>query len=214
LGGNDYDQMLALKALMPAFGMGDGLRTGLPIANSYYVDAVSTNDVNAQQRFYGRQTGERFDEIFREAVVPDRFDRLRRLRSERGSYRLLQEAERIKIELSAAQRAQAELSFIESKLTITCSQADLAESGARLLERLGGLIQEAMAQARVRPDAVYLTGGMARSRVVRAHLAKVCGELPLVDSEHFTSVTHGLALWAGRIFGAESPGEGSAGGAQ
>ena len=55
IGGNDYDQLLALRALMRLLGYDDDLVSGLPIPNTYFVDAVSTNDVNAQQRFYSRQ---------------------------------------------------------------------------------------------------------------------------------------------------------------
>ncbi len=200
LGGNDYDQMLALKALMPSFGMGDRLRSGLPIANGYFVDAVSTNDVNAQQRFFNRATGERFEEIWREAVNPERFVRLIRLREGRATYRLLREAEQAKIGLSAAKEASAGLDFVEPGLQVACSRQDLATSAERLLEHLAGLIRETRIQGGCEPDAVYLTGGMARSQVVRGHLAKVCGDLPLIDSDHFTSVTRGLTIWAGRIF--------------
>jgi len=200
LGGNDYDQMLALKALMPAFGMGDALVSGLPIANGYYVDAVSTNDVNAQQRFYGRQTGDRFDELLREAAVPERFDRLRRLRTNRATYQLLREAELAKIDLSSTAEVAVDLGFLEDGLRLPCSRSDLEESAIRLLDHLAGLIREATAQAQTRPDAVYVTGGMARSAVVRAVLERVCSGLPMKDSDHFTSVTQGLALWAERVF--------------
>ena len=128
LGGNDYDQMLALKALMPAFGMGDKLQSGLPIANNYFVDAVSTNDVNAQQRFYSRSTGERFEEIWRDAVHPERFLRLLRLREGRGTYQLLRSAELAKIGLSDADSVTADLSFVDPTLSLSCSRLDLAES--------------------------------------------------------------------------------------
>ena len=203
LGGNDYDQMLALKALMPAFGMGDKLRTGLPIANNYFVDAVSTNDVNAQQRFYSRNTGERFEEIWREAVHPEKFIRLLRLREGRGTYQLLRSAELAKIGLSDTQAVTADLTFVDPDLLLPCSRMDLAESIERLLVHLAGLISETRKQGGSAPDAIYLTGGMARSQVVRDHLEQVCGDVPLIDSDHFTSVTQGLALWAARVFGSD-----------
>ncbi|MGE0622993.1 MAG: molecular chaperone [Pseudomonadales bacterium] len=200
LGGNDYDQALALKALMPVFGMGDALATGLPIANGYYVDAVSTNDVNAQQRFYGRQTGERFREILRDAVCPERFRRLDRLREERGSHRLLRQAELGKIDLSAAGSTVVDLGFVERGLALEIGRRDLEQGAERLLAHLAALVREVLNQGGARPDTVYLTGGMARSAVLRTHLAAVLGDVPLVDSDHFTSVTRGLTLWADRIF--------------
>ena len=203
LGGNDYDQMLALKALMPAFGMGDKLQTGLPIANNYFVDAVSTNDVNAQQRFYSRNTGERFEEIWRDALHPERFVRLLRLREGRGTYQLLRSAELAKIGLSDAETVTADLGFVDPELSLSCTRLDLAQSIERLLEHLSGLISETRSQGSSVPDAIYLTGGMVRSQVVRAHLTKICGDVPLIDSDHFTSVTQGLSLWAARVFGGD-----------
>jgi len=200
LGGNDYDQALALKALMPDFGLGDRLTTGLPIANHYFVDAVSTNDVNAQQRFYSRDNGERFAEILRDAVHPDRFRRLARLRSGRGSYRLLRQAELGKIGLSADETVTVDLTFVDPTLSPAVTRGQLAESTERLLGHLGGLIDEVVRLAQTAPDAVYLTGGMARSAVVRSHLERMVGDVPLIDSDHFTSVTRGLALWADRVF--------------
>ncbi len=205
LGGNDYDQMLALKALMPAFGMGDVLRSGLPIANNYYVDAVSTNDVNAQQRFFNRRTEDRFEEIYREAVQPQRFTRLIRLREKRATYQLLREAELAKIRLSDDLQVMAALDFIEPDLKLPCSRELLAESAERLLVHLADLVGEVRVQGGAVPDAIYLTGGMARSQVVREHLGRVIGNIEIVDSDHFTSVTQGLALWAARIFPVAAP---------
>jgi hypothetical chaperone protein len=40
IGGNDYDQLLALRAIMALLGFGDELSSGLPIPNKYFVDAV------------------------------------------------------------------------------------------------------------------------------------------------------------------------------
>jgi hypothetical chaperone protein len=200
LGGNDYDQALALTAIMPILGMGDALGSGRLIANGYFVDAVSTNDVNAQQRFYAARTGARLEEILKDCVHPERFGRLVALRSGRATYRLLREAELAKIGLSETETAGADLSFIEPGLEAPCSRQDLTQASQRLLNHLAELIDEAIRQGGVRPDAVYVTGGMARSAVVRAHLERVCGDVPIVDSDHFVSVTRGLTLWAGRIF--------------
>ncbi len=83
IGGNDYDQLLALRAFMPLLGFGDQLLSGLPIPNTYFVDAVSTNDVNAQQRFYSRKTLERMDRLVAEARHPDVLSRLRAVQTER-----------------------------------------------------------------------------------------------------------------------------------
>jgi hypothetical chaperone protein len=200
LGGNDYDQLFGLHTVMPELGFGDELKSGLPIPNTYYVDALAVNDVNAQQRFYSRDSGERLDVFVRDAVTPQRLVRLRRLREGRSTYRLLRQIELSKIALSEQDRTKVDLTFLETGLAVDSSRAELQQSAGRLLAHLEALISEVRAQAQVEPDAVYLTGGMARSTVVRDHLRRSCGDRPLVDSDHFAAVTAGLTLWAARHF--------------
>jgi len=200
LGGNDYDQLFGLHTVMPELGFGDELKSGLPIPNTYYVDALAVNDVNAQQRFYSRDSSERLDVFVRDAVAPQRLVRLRRLREGRSTYRLLRQIELGKIALSDQDRTKVDLTFLETGLAVDSSRAELQQSAGRLLAHLEALIREVRAQAQVEPDAVYLTGGMARSTVVRDHLRRICGDRPLVDSDHFAAVTAGLTLWAARHF--------------
>jgi hypothetical chaperone protein len=202
LGGNDYDQALALHAVMPTFGLGDKLASGLPIPNTYFVDAVSTNDVNAQQRFYGSMSADRLDVFVREAQHPERVMRLRKLRSERSSYRLLNQVEIAKIGLSDDLRATVDLEFVEPELQVVTQRDALEKSSERLLTHLGELVDEVRRQAGTQPDVAYLTGGMARSAVVREHLGRVLGGVRYVDSDHFASVTQGLTLRSRTFFGA------------
>jgi len=201
LGGNDYDQLFGLQVAMPQLGLGDELRSGLPIPNHHFVDAVSINDVNAQQRFYSRASAERFELMVRDAVVPERISRLQRLQRNRGSYRLLRQIEAGKIVLSDETEAMLDLSFLDASLSVACDRRQLQQSSQRLLQHLAELISEVRNQAGVVPDLVYLTGGMARSAVVRSHLETVCRGLPLIDSDHFAAVTTGLTLWAANLFG-------------
>jgi hypothetical chaperone protein len=203
LGGNDYDQLFGLHTVMPELGFGDELKSGLPIPNTYFVDALAVNDVNAQQRFYSRDSGARMDVFVRDALIPQRAARLRRLRDGRSTYRLLRQIELGKIALSDQQQTRVDLAFLESGLGVDCNRAELELSTGRLLAHLEALISEVLAQAQVEPDAVYLTGGMARSTVVRDHLRRICGDRPLVDSDHFAAVTAGLTLWAARHFGCD-----------
>src|SRR5262245_21790015 len=144
VGGNDYDQLLALHAITPALGFGDSLKSGLPIPNKYYVDAVSTNDVNAQQRFYMRRTRERLEELTRDAVAPARLKRLVQVQNGRLTYRVLRASEDAKIALSDADTTLIDLAFLEQGLT-TRADRDLLKHGCeRLLVHLEGLVSEAM----------------------------------------------------------------------
>ncbi len=199
-GGNDYDQALALHAVMRDFGYGDFLRSGLPLPNSYFVDAVSTNDVNAQQRFYSQATRERLEFFAREAVASERAQRLLAVCEQRATYRVLRGVELAKIELSSSERAHIDFGDLEQGFGVTTTSEQLLAAFERLLEHLQSLVDEAVKSAGVAPERVYLTGGMAKSRVVREFLQASYPNVSFVDSDHFLSVTEGLTLWAQRLF--------------
>ena len=201
MGGNDYDQALALESVMPSFGLGAGLRNGRLLPNHYFVDAVSTNDVNAQQRFYSKDRLERLEELLADVVDPSLLQRLLTVRNARASYRLLRSVEQTKIALSTAEQAEVALGYIESGLRLPANRQAFLEASERLLDHLQGLVNEVLAQTNAAPDVVYLTGGMAKASIVREHLAGELGGVRQLDSDHFASVTEGLTIWAERVFG-------------
>ena len=200
VGGNDYDQLLALKRLMPPLGFGDELMTGLPIPNTYFVDAVSINDVNAQQRFLSTRTSRELRRFVREAREPTRVARLLEVHRRRQTHRLVRSAEHAKIELSSAPRAHVDLSYLDDGLAADASREDLATSCERLLAHLYGLVGEVVRAAGRAPDVVYLTGGMSGAAIVREFLWQRFPDANFVDGDHFAAVTAGLALWAERIY--------------
>jgi hypothetical chaperone protein len=200
IGGNDYDQLLALRSMMGLLGFGDLLTSGLPIPNTYFVDAITTNDVNAQQRFYSSRTAQRLDRFVVEARRPERVARLRDVQAQRLSHRLVRSAERAKVTLSDAVDTSIDLGYVEQGLTTTMHRADFAAACQRLLAHLHELVSESVAQARTDPDVIYLTGGMARATIVRDHLRREFPAAQFVDSDHFASVTEGLTIWAARLF--------------
>jgi hypothetical chaperone protein len=204
LGGNDYDQWLALRALMPAFGFGDTLQSGLPLPNTYFVDAVSINDVNAQQRFSSTATRRELVRYVREARVPGRIARLLEVQRTRQAQRVVRSAEQAKIALSAVDAVDAvdvDLSWLEQGLGTTVSRATFRQSSERLLDHLAGLVDGVVDAAGTVPDVVYLTGGMAGATIVREFLWHRFAGARFVDGDHFAAVTTGLTLWAQRLWG-------------
>ena len=201
IGGNDYDQLLALRAIMVLLGFGDELVSGLPIPNTYFVDAVSTNDVNAQQRFFSRRTLGRLDRLLFEARSPERLARLKSVQTGRLTYRIVRSAEVAKVALSDEQNTAIDLDYLEQGLLGATDRLEFAQACERLLVHLQGLVGEAVTAAGRQPDVIYLTGGMARAPIVRSYLDREYPRAKFVDSDHFASVTEGLTLWAQRLFG-------------
>jgi hypothetical chaperone protein len=201
IGGNDYDQFLALRALAPALGFGDVLKSGLPIPNTYFVDAVSVNDVNAQLRFSSAACRRELARYAREARDPVRVRRLLDVQRTRQTFRLVRSAEEAKIALSDAASVPVDLGYLELGLAVEVTREELRRSAERLLAHLAGLVGEVIAQAQTSPDVVYLTGGMASATIVRRFLREQLGDTKVVDGDHFASVTTGLTVWAERIWG-------------
>lgn len=200
VGGNDYDQLLALASIMPRFGYQQTRADGLPVPNAYFVDAVSTNNVVAQQQFYSARRREHLEDWLRAGVIDVR--RLLKVHESRLTYRIANDAEALKIALTDECEASVSLDYIENGLRASGDQAGFADACERLLNHLDNLIRTVTKQAGIAPDCFYLTGGMARSTIVRRFLKAQFPTVEMIDSDHFASVTEGLAIWARRIYAA------------
>ena len=199
-GGNDLDIQLAGKQLMPLFGMTAALKSGKPMPTKTFLDAVCTNDVGALGRFASLETGLYLEQLQRDCLQPQLIERLIRLRKNKQNQQLVRAAEDIKIALSDTADSRHSLDFIESGLIAETSRAELEAAVQRPLERIMALMQEAVVQAGQKPDLIFVTGGSARSPIIRAAVQQTLGDIPLLDGDHFGSVTAGLTEWATQIY--------------
>ena len=200
VGGNDLDIRLAGQQLMPLFGMNAPLKSGKPMPTKTFLDAVCTNDVGALSRFSSLETGLYLQQLQRDCVQPELIGRLIRLRDNRQNQQLVRSAEQAKIDLSEQAVTAVPLDYVETGLISTIARQQLADSIARPLERITALMREAIRQAGTQPDLIFVTGGSARSPVIRQAVAQTLGDIPLLDGDHFGSVAAGLTEWAERIF--------------
>ena len=200
VGGNDLDIQLAGRQLMPLFGMNALLKTGKPMPTKTFLDAVCTNDVGALGRFASLETGLYLEQLQRDCAEPQLIERLIRLRENKQNQQLVRSAEESKIALSEQDPVAPDLSYIEPGLTTQISAVQLEQAIARPLERITRLMEEAIAQAGEQPDVIFVTGGSARSPLIRQAVASTLGDIPILDGDHFGSVTAGLTEWADKIY--------------
>lgn len=85
-------------------------------------------------------------------------------------------------------------------LEIPVSVAQMEESIARSLRSIKGLVQESMKQSGVKPDVIYITGGSARSPILRKAVQSVLTDTSIISGDFDGSVTSGLARWADICF--------------
>lgn len=200
LGGNDVDIRLAVAELMPLCGMNSTNKRGLPMPNKLFWDAMSINDVQAQNRFYAVETDRLLRSWRLDAKAPELIDRLSWVRDNKQTHHLVWEAEQAKIALSDTEQALRSLCLRQDGCDVLFSQARMLEISLPLLERIGALADEAVQQAGVTPDVIFVTGGTARSPVIHAWLAQRFANSRIVVGDHFGSVISGLARWAEHCF--------------
>jgi hypothetical chaperone protein len=200
IGGNDFDIQIAAKTLMPLLGMRSTLKSGLPIPPQVFWQAINTNDVGAQIEFSKLSTSLLLTQLLRDTSEPELFKRFINLRDNKLNQQLVSSAEQAKIKLSNATQVEINLEYIENKLSCTANLQQLRSAVQRPLQHILKLMQEAIAQAGVKPDLIYITGGSAKSPVIRQAVNQYIGDIEVIDGDHFGSVGNGLTLWANKIY--------------
>ena len=200
VGGNDLDIMLAFKELMPLLGAGGSTTKGIGLPALPWWNAVAINDVPAQSDFYATASRKLLQDLIRDAQEPEKVKRLLKVWQQRLGYRLVRAAEESKIALSDQILTTSGLAFIEPSLETDISVDALKAAIAQPLERIQEQVKLALDESGTRPDVIYLTGGSARSPVLRQALQQQLPDIPLTSGDDFGSVTAGLARWAQVMF--------------
>ncbi|MBF8845359.1 molecular chaperone, partial [Escherichia coli] len=200
IGGNDLDIALAFKNLMPLLGMGGETEKGIALPILPWWNAVAINDVPAQSDFYSSANGRLLNDLVRDAREPEKVALLQKVWRQRLSYRLVRSAEESKIALSSTAETRASLPFISDELATLISQQGLESALSQPLARILEQVQLALDNAQEKPDVIYLTGGSARSPLIKKALAEQLPGIPIAGGDDFGSVTAGLARWAEVVF--------------
>ncbi|MBJ9293165.1 molecular chaperone [Citrobacter werkmanii] len=200
VGGNDLDIALAFKHLMPLLGMGGETEKGIALPILPWWNAVAINDVPAQSEFYSSANGRLLNDLVRDAREADKVALLLKVWRERLSYRLVRSAEESKIALSDQNIVTAAIPFISETLATDISQHGLETALNQPLARILEQVQLALENAQEKPDVIYLTGGSARSPLIKKALAAQLPGIPIAGGDDFGSVTAGLARWAEVVF--------------
>jgi len=200
VGGNDLDIALAFKSLMPLLGMGGETEKGIALPILPWWNAVAINDVPAQTDFYSTANGRLLRDLARDARDAEKVNLLYKVWQQRLSYRLVRCAEESKIALSESTQTETALPFISEALATAISQDGLEAALNQPLTRILEQVQLALENSSEKPDVIYLTGGSARSPLIKKALAAQLPGIPIAGGDDFGSVTAGLARWAQVVF--------------
>ena len=200
VGGNDLDIALAFKSLMPLLGMGGETEKGIALPILPWWNAVAINDVPAQTDFYSAANGRLLRDLARDARDAEKVSLLYKVWQQRLSYRLVRCAEESKIALSENTQIDTALPFISDTLATAISQDGLEAALNQPLTRILEQVQLALENSSEKPDVIYLTGGSARSPLIKKALAEQLPGIPIAGGDDFGSVPAGLARWAQVVF--------------
>ncbi|BBC42309.1 hypothetical protein PDPE_1-03150 [Photobacterium damselae subsp. piscicida] len=102
--------------------------------------------------------------------------------------------------MSEQQAYQVHMQILADQFQIDINQQQLAEAIDVPKEKMRELVVEALAQADTQPDVIFMTGGTARSPILRQCIEQQLPNIPIVSGSYFGSVTSGLARWADHCF--------------
>ena len=200
IGGNDFDIQLALKGLMPSFGLDSVLKSSKPMPSNSFYQAMAINNINEQTEFYSEKNKRYLQQLQRDAVKPELIARLINVHENKLSYRLVNGAEQAKIALTDVVSSQVNLNDISQGLSVELNRTLMQLASQRELNKISELMQQAIEQAQCQPDVIFVTGGTAKSPIISQFLKQQMPNVEIVIGDHFGSVTAGLTRWAQRIF--------------
>lgn len=200
VGGNDLDIYLALKQLMQLFGMESQSLSGIKMPFLQFWNPIAINNVEAQKDFYSRQNLQALTRLKQDAKEPEKIARLLAVYNETLGYSLVRKAEEAKIALSNDSSYLAQIPLRNELLEVNIQREQMVESIESPKSKMIELVKEAVSQGGVRPDAIYVTGGSARSPVLHQAITQELPNIPIVRGDDFGSVTAGLTRWAEMCF--------------
>ncbi|MBL8831238.1 MAG: Hsp70 family protein [Rhodospirillales bacterium] len=198
VGGTDFDSALSLACVMPLLGFGTRLvEKDLPMPGALYHELAAWPTINFA---YGFRNEREVAELVTLAEEPAKVERLLKTLRLRLGHRLAFAVEDAKMALSAAERAEIALTFLESGLTLVAARADFDRAIGSRTERLHEAARGCIAAAGVGADAIdtiFLTGGSSRVPAVRAAVARAAPSARLAGGSDLMSVALGLTQIAG-----------------
>lgn len=200
VGGNNLDIAIAFQRFMPEFGKDSEFKSGITIPSMTFWDAVATNDVNAQRSFYSFENHDVLKRIRFDAKHPEKIARLIQVYEKTLGHMVVGESEKAKIALSDQAEYTASIDLLSEQLEIPMLASEMEKAITEPMRQIKGLVKEILAQSGVKPDIVYITGGSARSPIVRGAVEAILPDTPIASGNFLSSVTEGLARWADVCF--------------
>lgn len=202
VGGTDFDKYLDLRTVMPHLGFGSPLRQqGMEPPVWWFHDLATWQRINVM---YDQKVAIDIRRVKRDALEPEKLDRLLRVIERRKGHALLADVEAAKIALSEADETILHLADVPDFGDTRISRRQLEEAIRASLDKIVGRLQRTLEMAALQAheiDAVFLTGGSSKLPVLRQRVREIFPQAGIVEGDAFGSVATGLTIDAYNRFG-------------
>ncbi len=200
VGGNDLDIYLAFERVMPSLGRGSKMLNGIYMPQVQFWNPIASITLLPRPIFYMASNLKVLEQLKSEAENPELIDRLLTVHEQTLGYQIVRHAEETKIAMSNQEKFSSILNLGGQTLETKIDQSQLEAAISNPVAKIVELIRSTLEQASEKPDVIYVTGGSARSPILRSQIEKELPGVPIVSGDFFGSVTAGLARYAQQVF--------------
>ena len=202
VGGTDFDRYLELRTVMPHLGLGSKLRhKNMEPPVWWFHELATWQRINVM---YDPRVATDIRRVRRDALAPEKLDRLLRVIETRKGHALLAAVEDAKIALSGNTSTILSSSVLPDLGDIEISRQQLEEAISGSIDQVVARLHRTLAAAAVTPDAidaVFLTGGSSKLPVLQSHVRAIFPSATMIEGDAFGSVATGLTIDAHNRFG-------------
>jgi hypothetical chaperone protein len=202
VGGTDFDRYLNLQTVMPHLGMETQMRhNGMRPPVWWFHDLATWQRINYM---YDPRLITDIKQVRRDAVEPEKIDRLIQVIEARNGHKLLGAVEQAKIDLSDTESTTLPLLNLVDVSDPVLTRYNLEDAIGASIDRVTACMRNTLVDAGVSREminAVFLTGGSSRLPLLRAEVQNVFPGAALIDGDAFCSVATGLTMDARNKFG-------------
>ncbi|WP_375749379.1 molecular chaperone [Vibrio sp. HN007] len=200
IGGNDLDIAIAFRRFMREFGLGTNQSSGLPVPIAQFWNGIAINDVIAQRDFYRPENQKTLMDLVKGSECPDKLTRLLHTYIGTLGHSIVRTAETTKIALGETDQHVASVDLLKEAFDISVTKDQMSDAITEPVNKILKVVIEAQKLGQAKPDVIYMTGGSARSPLLKAAIQSVLPDTEIVSGSYFGSVTAGLARWADVCF--------------